>query len=64
MIEVINAYTGEIYFTSDTETEARQSMRNLLLKDANDPALSEEFGENCIFVYDARGTHFDSCVTI
>lgn len=60
MFDVINAYTGEIYFTSPTKTEALQAMRNRLLKEADvegDPRY-DDFGDNCIFAYDARGTTF------
>ena len=58
-VHVVNAYTGRVYGEFELDIEARQFMRNMLLKETDAPS-SDDRSVPKIFVYDARGTSFDS----
>ena len=53
-IYVVNAFTGEVYADFEMDIEARQYMRNNLLKECSGP--TDDSGEITKFwCYDARG---------
>ena len=53
-VYVVNAFTGEIYGDFELDIEARQFMKNNLLKECTGP--SDDSGEISKFwCYDARG---------
>jgi len=58
-VHVVNAYTGKVYGEFELDIEARQFMRNMLLKETAAPA-SEDHSVPKIFVYDARGAESGS----
>ena len=58
-VHVVNAYTGRVYGEFELDIDARQYMRNMLLKETDAPSDSDNEVPK-IFVYDARGTSFDS----
>jgi hypothetical protein len=53
-VHVVNAYTGKVYGSFVLDIDARQYMRNMLLKEC--PAPDEDSGEiPKLWCYDARG---------
>ena len=58
-VHVVNAYTGRVYGEFELDIDARQYMRNHLLKETNAPA-SDDHSVPKIFVYDARGAETNS----
>jgi len=58
-VHVVNAFTGRLYGSFDLDIEARQFMRNNLLKETTAP-VSNDHSVPRIFVYDARGAETSS----
>lgn len=58
-VHVVNAYTGRHYGSFDLDIDARQFMRNNLLKETTAP-VSDDHSAPKIFVYDARGAETNS----
>jgi hypothetical protein len=58
-VHVVNAYTGRVYGEFELDIEARQFMRNMLLKETDAPS-SDDRSVPKIFVYDARGAETSS----
>ena len=58
-VYVVNAFTGEVYADFEMDIEARQYMRNNLLKECSGPR--DDSGEISKFwCYDARGAESSS----
>ena len=53
-VHVVNAFTGRLYGSFALDIEARQFMRNNLLKETTAP-VNDDHSVPRIFVYDARG---------
>ena len=58
-VHVVNAFTGHVYGSFDLDIEARQFMRNNLLKETTAP-VNDDHSVPRIFVYDARGAETSS----
>jgi hypothetical protein len=58
-VHVVNAFTGRLYGSFDLDIEARQFMRNNLLKETTAP-VNDDHSVPRIFVYDARGAETSS----
>ena len=58
-VHVVNAYTGKVYGEFEMDIDARQYMRNHLLKETSAPADDDQLIPK-IFVYDARGAETSS----
>ena len=58
-VHVVNAYTGKVYVDFELDIEARQYMRNMLLKETDAPTDDDQLVPK-IWVYDARGAETNS----
>jgi hypothetical protein len=58
-VHVVNAYTGKVYADFELDIEARQYMRNMLLKETDAPTDDDQLVPK-IWVYDARGAETNS----
>jgi len=58
-VHVVNAFTGRVYGSFDLDIDARQYMRNNLLKETTAP-VNDDHVVPRIFVYDARGAETSS----
>ena len=58
-VHVVNAFTGRVYGSFDLDIDARQYMRNNLLKETTAP-VNDEHVVPRIFVYAARGAETSS----
>ena len=58
-VHVVNAYTGKVYAEFEMDIDARQYMRNHLLKETSAPADDDHLIPK-IWVYDARGAESNS----
>lgn len=58
-VYVVNAFTGHVYGSFDLDIDARQFMRNNLLKETTAP-VNDDHSVPRIFVYDARGAETSS----
>ena len=58
-VHVVNAYTGLCYGSFDLDIDARQFMRNNLLKETAAP-IDDDHSVPKIFVYDACGAETNS----
>ena len=58
-VHVVNRWTGKVYADFELDIEARQYMRNNLLKETSAPADDDQLIPK-IFVYDARNAESNS----
>ena len=58
-VHVVNAYTGKVYADFELDIDARQYMRNMLLKECDGPNDDDQLVPK-IWVYDARGAESNS----
>jgi|TARA_R110000824_G_scaffold175679_1_gene354398 hypothetical protein len=58
-VHVVNRWTGKVYADFELDIEARQYMRNMLLKETGAPADDDQLVPK-IWVYDARGAETTS----